>query len=206
MDDLFDKDAFLSQRSRLLAERDRITSQIQKLDEFLISIGYFPESVDDGKITITEAIRRICFEQKTGLSKSSVTKLLLARYPKLEANDSTVAAILVTFAKSDPPKLHIEIKGSGRRGAEYGVKPPIRLKLNEEEANILLNDELLTGTGGWQSLFKMIHDNYESETEELIFPDSLKNKILHYCSNYGGGGFQDALKRALGRHVPEILK
>jgi hypothetical protein len=208
VDDLFDKENLMAQRVRLVAERDRILNAIAKLDEFLAAMGVplDPATAAGENLTLTEAIRRLCLEKKTGITKGNIIKDLATQYPRIKASDASVAAILAAMTKSNPPTLFVEIKGSGRRGAEYGIEDPPRLKLHPAEVAILMDPERTNGTGGWQSLFNKIQNNYEEDTKELLFPDSLKEQIRHYCANYGVGGYQSHLKRALGRHVPEIFR
>ncbi len=207
VDDLFDRKNILAQRERLIAERNRIENAIGAIDLYLSAMGSDENTAYSlMKPTLTNAVRKICHELETKITRTRVMKELESRFPQIDASDSSVAAILSTMASSAPRTLYVEIKGSGRRAAEYGISEPRRFQLNATEAKILLHPDRTVGTGGWQSLFKKLQNNYDRDTKELTFPDSLKTQIYSYLIRYGAGGYQSHLKKILVRHVPEIFQ
>jgi hypothetical protein len=79
---------------------------------------------------------------------------------------------------------------------------PVKLTLVEEEAAFLLDP---SGEGGHQQLHEMLRSQLSDGALTVTLDDHDLGKVIRYMTQYGSGGFQGRLRKALQRPLVHLL-
>jgi hypothetical protein len=101
--------------------------------------------------------------------------------------------------------LTIAIEGKGRAPSAYSTYGNTVHRLSSDEVASLFDEQNTKGTGGWQSLFGGLQKRFEKETANITMTPEYRARIYQYYHSYGGGGWQDRIKRVFRRELPHLF-
>lgn len=209
---LFSPDAIKAEIENLKQDRERIDQAIGALEAALRSIEgidthqkefKFPAGAVD--VTLQDAVKNVCMKLIDGITRQRVIAWIEQQYPFLKPNSSSVSAALINLAKGDNPMLHLAVAGKGRSPAVYSTQDVTTFRLNAEEAEALLDEALTRGSGGWQSLWTALQRSYDKATGFITLSPNLRGRLYHYYHSYGGGGWQNAARKAFRREAAHLF-
>lgn len=178
------------------------------MDELLRNLGVDIAALDSegyGKITLTDAIRSIAAQKKDNITKDLVIEEIGRSYPQISVNPQSVAATLVKLSQGVEPMLFVDKRGAGNQPTIYTIEPRVTVQLSAAQMDALYDPKRTHGSGGWQSLYKRLQSRTNRDTAEVILTPKLIHEMRHYFLNYGGGGFQNALKFIFHEHTPNAF-
>jgi hypothetical protein len=79
---------------------------------------------------------------------------------------------------------------------------PVSLNLTKEQAAFLLEP---SGDGGHQQLHEMLRSQLIDGSLTISLDDYDLGKVIRYMTQYGSGGFQDRLRKALQDPLVRLL-
>jgi hypothetical protein len=207
----FDPAVIKGQIDNLLAERDRIDQAIGSLQAALRNIegiaqrelGLFETGV--ASTTLHDAVRRMCLSMVDGITRQRVLDTIERTLPSLRPKSSSVAAALINLAKGENPMLQVAIEGRGRSPSFYSTQGKTVHRLSGDEAKELFHESTTQGTGGWQSLFNSLQRSFDKPSGTITLTPEQRGRIYHYYRSYGGGGWQDRVKRIFRRELPHLF-
>jgi len=100
--------------------------------------------------------------------------------------------------------LTIAIEGRGRSPAHYSIQDDTTHELTSDESKELMDPTATKGTGGWQSLFSSLQNNFNKATGIITLTAKQRAQIYQYY-HYSSGGFQDKLRRIFRRNLPHLF-
>jgi hypothetical protein len=212
MQRLFDPEAIRAQIANLSADRARIDHAIESLEDALRSIErldstqpqlQFDPSVSE--TTLHDAVKRCCMAMLDGITRQGVIKMIEQTHPNLRPKSASVAASLVNLTKGNNPILRVAIEGKGRSPAFYSTSGNTVLKLSQDEIEGLLDESAIHGTGGWQSLWLALLKQFDKAKGTITLTPELRARIYRYYREYGGGGWQNKVKRVFRREMPHLF-
>jgi len=209
---LFDPEAIKAQITNLKTDRERIDQAIHSLEVALRNIeglepfqrefAYEPASAET---TLQDAVKRACLNMIDGITRQRVLNRIERQYPHLKPNSSSVSAALINLSKGENPMLKLAVEGRGRSPAVYSTEEDQTLTLNAEEIQALLEPSLTRGSGGWQSLWSALLQKFDKAKGEIELTATLRARLYQYFHSYGGGGWQNATRKAFRRELPHLF-
>ena len=213
MNRLFNPDVIRTQIANLATDRDRINYAIESLQNALRSIDKLDASQAEltfepsvtAETTLHDAVKRSCMAMIDGITRQRVIAEIRKRYPGLHPKSSSVAASLLNLTKGDQPILRVAIEGKGRNPSFYSTEGDRVLRLSSDEIEGLLDETVIRGTGGWQSLWLSLLKNFDKTKGTIIVTPELRARIFNYYHSYGQGGWQNKVKRVFRRELPHLF-
>jgi hypothetical protein len=209
---LFDHEAIRAQIANLMADRERIDHAIKSLEDALRSIekmdGTQPELALDTSVaetTLHDAVKRCCMAMNDGITRQRVISAIERNHPGLKPKPPSVGASLVNLTKGEHPILKVAVEGKGRTPAFYSTEGNMVLKLSSDEIEGLLDENATRGTGGWQSLWLALLKRFDKAKGTIALSPELRARIYQYYHSYGGGGWQNKVKRVFRRELPQLF-
>jgi hypothetical protein len=209
---MFDAEPIKAQLANLIVDRDRIDRAIEALQSALRNIeGVLPEqsefSIDlkAADTTLHDAVRRACLKMMDGITRQRVISEIEREHPLLKPKPPSVASSLINLTKGDHPMLHVAIEGKGRSPSFYSTQGNTEHHLSGEEAKELFDEKATKGTGGWQSLFASLQKSFDKGNGVIKLTPEQRGKIYQYYRSYGGGGWQERVKRIFRRELPYLF-
>ena len=101
--------------------------------------------------------------------------------------------------------LNVAIEGKGRSPSFYSTQPITIHHLSREEIKDLFEEINTKGTGGWQSLFASLQKSFDKVNGTIDLTPEQRARIYHYYRSYGGGGWQERIKRIFRRELPHLF-
>ena len=201
-----------TQIANLSADRARIDRAIEFLEDALRSIERMdstqpplPFDPTVQEMTLHDAVKRCCMAMRDGITRQGVVRMIAMTNPGLHPKPASVAASLVNLAKGEAPILNVAEEGKGRSPAYYSTDGTIEVKLSKEEIDGLLDESATHGTGGWQSLWQTMLKGFSKSKGTLKLTPELRARIYRYYREYGQGGWQNKVRRVLGRELPHLF-
>jgi hypothetical protein len=209
---MFDPEIIRTQIANLKADRDRLDHAIHSLETALRSI----EMCESGQVelqlipgtsetTLHDAVKKACINMIDGITRQRVISAIESEHPFLRPKSASVAASLVNLTKGDEPMLKVAIEGRGRSPSLYSTQGETIHRLSAEEIKELTDENATRGTGGWQSMFVGFQRNFNKATGEIRLTAKQRATIFHYYHSYGGGGWQERVKRIFRRQLPHLF-
>ena len=214
MDRLFDPSAIKIQIANLMADRERIDQAIEALETALRATQpggvfqptlEFPPSDAELKITLHDAVKKVCATMIDGITRQRVMLAIERQYPFMKPKSPSIAASLINLSKGDTPTLILATSGSGRTPAAYSTEAETKIKLSGEEIEALMDEGAIRGTGGWQSLWMAMRRHFDKESGVMTLTPELRARIYKYYHYYGIGGWQSRVKRVFRRELPHLF-
>jgi hypothetical protein len=210
MKQLFDPQAIQAQIENLASDRERIDRAIEALQAALRNVeevkqGEFSIDLRLADTTLNDAVKRACLDLKDAITRQRVISRIEREHPFLKPKSASVAASLINLTKGDNPMLNVAVEGKGRTPSLYSIYGNTAHHLNNEEAKELFDDLTTRGTGGWQSLFAALQKNYNKIDGNIVLSSELRARIYQYYHSYGGGGWQERIRRIFRRESPHLF-
>jgi hypothetical protein len=209
---LFDPEPIKAQLANLIADRESLDRAIEALQSALRNVegvaadqGEFSIDLKASDTTLHDAVRRACNKMMDGITRQRVIAEIEREHPLLKPKSPSVAASLINLSKGDHPMLHVAIEGQGRSPSFYSTQLITTHRLSAEEAKDLFDEATTKGTGGWQSLFSSLQKSFNKANAKINLSAEQRAKIYHYYRSYGGGGWQERIKRVFRRELPHLF-
>jgi hypothetical protein len=207
---LFDPETIRVQIANLKTDRDRIDQAIRALELALRNI----ESIEgqgelafassaNPDLTLHGAVKENCLRMIDNIHRQRVLAAIERQYPFLEPNSSSVSAALINLSKGENSMINVATEGRGRAPTIYSTTGDAEIELNSDEIAGL--QEPINGTGGWQTLFTTLQKQFDKATGNLRLTPELRAKVHNYYHSYGGGGYQNRVRRVFKRTQPHLL-
>jgi hypothetical protein len=211
---VFDPAVIKGQIANLQADRERINQAIQALEAALRNMEAvegvqnsfeFPPSEADLKVSLHDAVKKVCIGMVDGITRQRVVRAIEAAYPFMRPKSASIAASLINLSRGDEPLLKLALEGSGRTPAVYSTQGEIRIKLSSDEIEALMDETAIRGTGGWQSLWVALRKHFDKASGVITLLPELRARIYNYYHFYGVGGWQSRVKRVFRRELPHLF-
>jgi hypothetical protein len=208
MERLFDSAAIRAQIANLAADRDRIDQTIRALESALQSIEGVTPSPSNLRfasgISLNEAVQKVCVSMADAITRQRVVAAVENAYPLIKPKSSSVAAALINLSKGENAMLKIAMLGRGSAPTLYSTEGDITLHLSGDEIEALTDSSSTKGTGGWQSLWLALQQNFDKTTGQIKLTPELRARIYQYYHK-GTGGWQARTKRVFRRELPHLF-
>jgi len=209
---LFDPEPIKTQIANLLADRDAIDKAIEALQAALRNVegagaGQSEFSIDlkTANTTLHDAVRRACLNLKDGITRQRVITELEREHPFLKPKPPSVASSLINLTKGENPLLAVALQGKGRKPFIYTTQANTLHRLSGDEIKDLFDPITTKGTGGWQSLFSSLQKSFDKAHGTITLTPEQRGKIFQYYRDYGGGGWQERIKRIFRRELSYLF-
>lgn len=209
---LFDAEPIKAQIANLISDRERIDRAINGLQGALRNVeGVWPEQSEfsiDLRIadtTLHDAVKRACLRMLDGITRQRVIADIEREHPLIKPKSPSVAASLINLTKGDHPMLNVAVEGKGRTPAFYSTQRETTHRLSGDEIKELFDPMTTKGLGGWQSLFGGLQKNFDKASANITLTPEQRARIYSYYRSYGGGGWQDRIKRVFRRELPHLF-
>lgn len=208
----FDPEAIRTQIENLKAQRSQMDRAILGLETALRNLEGFHlgqiellDGYTEGNITLQDAVKKACSDLMDGITRQRVIAAIDREHPFLKPKSPSVAASLINLTKGSEPMLKVAIEGRGRSPALYSTQEETIHKLSADEIKELTDPSSTRGTGGWQSLFASLQKSFDKATGVITLSATQRARIFQYYRTYGGGGWQDKVKRIFRRELPHLF-
>lgn len=209
---LFDPAPIKAQLANLIEDRERFDRAIEALQSALRSVegvsaaqSEFSIDLKASDTTLYDAVKRACLTMIDGITRQRVIAEIEREYPFLKPKSPSVATSLINLTKGDHPMLNVAIEGRGRSPASYSTQSITSHRLSGDEVRELFDEMTTKGTGGWQSLFGSLQKNFDKAHATIKLTPEQRARIYHYYRSYGGGGWQERIKRIFRRELPHLF-
>ena len=208
----FDPDPIKAQIANLVADRERIDRAIEALNTALISVegvvasqGELTIDVRDSETTLHDAVKRACLNMRDGITRQRVIREIERGHPFLKPKPASVGASLRDLATGKTALLNVATEGRGRSPSYYSTDGPTVHRLSSDEIKDLFNEQTTRGSGGWQLLFSSLQKSFDKASGNITLTPEQRARIYYYFHNYGGGGWQDRIRRIFRREIPHLF-
>jgi hypothetical protein len=195
----------------LIADRERMDRAIAALESALRDIEDVktPQQaefvVPEVRGSLHDAVKRACLNLKDGITRQRVITEIERENPFMKPKPASVGASLINLARGDNQMLNTAIEGKGRSPSAYSILGNTVHKLSSDEVANLFDEQNTKGTGGWQSLFGALQKKFDKEHGNILLTPEHRARIYQYYHSYGGGGWQDRIKRVFRRELPHLF-
>lgn len=208
----FDPEPIKAQLANLIQDREQIDRAIDALQAALRSVEGASAAQEEFRIdlkasgtTLHDAVRRACLKMVDGITRQRVIAEIEREYPLLKPKSASVAASLINLTKGEHPMLNVAIEGRGRSPSSYSTQPTTTHRLSADEIKELFDENATKGSGGWQSLFGSLQKNFDKARATIKLTPEQRGRIYHYYRSYGGGGWQERIRRIFRRELPHLF-
>jgi hypothetical protein len=210
MSRLFDPEVVRAQIDNLKEDRERIDHAIRSLESALNRIEGLESAqtefdIKSSDLTLHDAVKRACMNMVDGITRQRVLAAIEKDNPLLHPKSASVAASLINLSKGEHSMLRIAIEGRGRSPSYYSTQGDTVHRLGAEEIRELFEESTTFGTGGWQSLFAGLQQNFNKATGQITLTAKQRGVLYNYFRLYGSGGWQARAKRIFRRELPHLF-
>lgn len=205
-------EAIKEQIANLVADRERMDRAIEGLQVALRNVegatasqSWLTIDIKAADTTLNDAVKRACMNMVDGITRQRVLTHIEREHPFLKPKSPSVAAALINLSRGDHPLLRVAIEGKGRSPSFYSTHGDTKHTLSTEESKELLDPATTRGTGGWQSLFVSLQRSLDRGAGVISLTPEQRARVYHYYWSYGGGGWQERVKRIFRRELPQLF-